>query len=429
MTDWLLPLFYFLFFLFIIRRNKFFLPVEISFPLAASAFTLKAAAGILLGYIYGSYYKGQGDTFAFYSDGNILNSFFFSHPADYLKILSGIGAHSNYFFENYYRHLATWYNMPFDFFFNDSRILVRINSVIRFFSFGVYNVHVVFFTFISFTGLTALYRFFTTVIRSHQKIFYAGIFLLPSVAFWGSGVTKEPVVFFSLGMLLWSVQKFISKKNLTGLLNILGFIFLLILSKFYYLIALLPGIISWLWSRNGKNIWRKVAACHTVWLLLLFSVQFVFPDYDVALVISYKQHNFINMAEAGGAGSLMTAEKLQSTWSDVILKAPMAFLTALGSPLDFSFEKPFVALASLETLFILVLILGSVIFFHRQKREDIPRLLFALSFIIITFTLLGLTTAVAGALVRYKVITLPFLMFFIIQLTDISRIKKLFSLT
>lgn len=427
MTDWLLTLFYFLIFLFIIRRNKFFLPAQIPFSLIAITFTLKVAAGIFLGYVYAQHYKGEGDTFKYFADGNTLFDFLFSQPLDFFRILFGISPDNEYFREHYYRNFYFWYNNHFDFFFNDSRIIIRINSLIRFFSFGVYNVHVVFFSFLSFTGLTALYHFFSSSIKGNHKIFYAGIFLLPSVAFWGSGVMKEPVVILALGLLLYFILKFRNRKIIYSLLMITVFVFLLVLSKFYYAVALLPGLIAMLWSTNNKNIFFKFITTHIICLLLLFCVRFMIPDYDVALIISFKQNNFVNMALDSNTGSLMSTEKLQPYWSDIIAKSPEAFFTALVTPLEFFSGKIFTAIASIETLFILLLILLSVIFFRKPEHSNYPLLLFMLSFILITYTLLGITTPVAGALVRYKVITLPFLVFLILHCTDFLKIKNLFA--
>lgn len=427
MTDWLLTLFYFLIFLFIVRRNKYFLPAQIPFSFAAIAFAVKTAAGILLGYVYANHYKGDGDTFIFFKDGNTLHGILFSQPLDFFRILFGISPDNEYFREHYFRNFYFWYNNHFDFFFNDSRIIIRINSLIRFFSFGVYNVHVVFFSFLSFLGLTALYRFFSSAIRNNHKIFYAGVFLLPSVAFWGSGVMKEPVVILALGLLLYFSLKFKNRKTFYSLLLIIVFVFLLVLSKFYYAVALLPGLIAMLWCTNNKNIFLKFITTHIIWFLLLFCVRFMIPDYDVALIISFKQNNFVNMAEASNTGSLMSAEKLQPYWSDIIAKSPEAFYTSLVTPFEFSAIKILISLASIETLFILFLILLSAIFFRKPERSDYPLLLFAFSFVVITFTLLGLTTPVAGALVRYKVITLPFLMILILQFTDLSKTTRWFT--
>src|SRR6185436_367260 len=104
---------------------------------------------------------------------------------------------------------------------------------------------------------------------------------------------------------LYYILKFQGRKTLYFLLLILLFAFLLLLSKFYYLVALLPGAAALIWSMNKKNILLKFAATHVLWLSVLFCLRFAIPDYDVALIISFKQNNFINMAVSDSAGSLM----------------------------------------------------------------------------------------------------------------------------
>ena len=427
MMPWLLTVLYFLVLLFIIRRSKFFLPEQITFSLAALAFLFKTAAGILLGVVYRLHYHGEGDAIGYFNYGNAVYSVFLSHPADYFRILLGINTNTAYYHENYFIRWPFWFNEKFEFFFNDSRTIIRLNSFFRIFSFGVYNVHVVFFSFLSFAGLSGLYRFFSQCIRSQHKIFYAAVFMLPSVAFWGSGVIKESLVFFTLGFTLYLAQKKSKQMSILSFILLILFCFLLALVKFYYLIALLPAFAVLLWCGNRKNIFIKFILVHTVFVLLLYSTKYIFPDYDAAVVISFKQNNFINFAEKMNAGSLIHTEKLEPYWSDIILHSPKAFLTTLITPLELSAEKNFVALASLETLFILFLIVIVTIFFQRPEKDSYPYMLFALSFVIITFVLIGLTTPVAGTLVRYKVISLPFLMFVIFQLTDFGKIKLFLS--
>jgi len=70
-------------------------------------------------------------------------------------------------------------------------------------------------------------------------------------------------------------------------------------------------------------------------------------------------------------------------------------------------------ITSLETLFVLLMLLEAVILFRKPGKEDLPLLLFCLSFTVITYTFLGLTTPVAGTLVRYKIVALPFLIFLV----------------
>ena len=425
--NWLLTVFYFLVFLFIIRKLNFFIPKNIPFSLIAFAFLYKTAAGILLGYVYAVHYHGEGDTIKYFQDGNVLYSILISNPVDYLKILFGIGAEKNFYRENYFSHMFTWYNRDFDLFFNDCRTMIRVNSVIRIFSFGIYNVHVVFFSFFSFAGFTALFRFFSSAIKGNHKLFYSGMLLLPSVAFWSSGALKEAIVIFTLGSALYFTMKFIQNKSVRNIFLLLLCFSLLTLAKFYYIIALLPGIAAWLWSINEKKIFLKFLLTHFIWFSLLFSVKFILPDYGVPQILSAKQNNFINLAIASHSGSIIHSEKLQPAWSDVLLKSPNAFLTSLTTPITFSSGNIYELLSSIETIFILLILIAALLFFRKPEKANYPYLFFALSFVLITFTLVGLTTPVAGALVRYKSITLPFLLFLTIYFTDFKKIVKIFS--
>ncbi|MBK5285038.1 MAG: hypothetical protein JJE25_06515 [Bacteroidia bacterium] len=408
---------------------KFFTLNNISFSLVSFSFLLKVGAGILLGLVYTHYYKDSGDTFQYFNDGNKLHAVLLAHPVDYLKILSGLAPDNEYFRENYFNSMLYWGNNDFDFFFGDSQTIIRINSIIRIFSFGVYNVHVVFFSFFSFAGLIALYRFFSGLIKRNHRIVYAGIFLLPSVAFWSSGALKEAVAIFAIGFFLHFSLKYVNKKSVRNGIMVLLFLFLLVLIKFYYLIALLPGISGYLWCRNKQNIYLKYFTTHIVWLLLLYSTRFIVPDYNVPVILSYKQNNFVNMAVASGSGSIFSTEKLHPVWRDIIKKSPDAFLSVLLNPLTFSRHKILALLSSLETVLVLLLLMAALIAFRKPEQEDYPLLIFALSFVIITFTLIGLTTPVAGALVRYKTITLPWLIFMLVYIIDFGSLKNYFSRT
>src|ERR1041385_9496965 len=108
-----------------------------------------------------------------------------------------------------------------------------MHSFIRIFSFGKYYVHAVFFSFLSFAGLTALYRTFSQAVKRHFDFFYAGIFLIPSLAFWGSGVLKEAVVLFSSGFLVYSSWRLTVKKSIRDFVILFLSAFLFVLTRFY----------------------------------------------------------------------------------------------------------------------------------------------------------------------------------------------------
>ena len=80
--------------------------------------------------------------------------------------------------------------------------------------------------------------------------------------------------------------------------------------------------------------------------------------------------------------------------------------------------------ASLENALIIMVLLATL-FFVRLRNMAQPEVWCCLSFITILFVLIGLTTPVLGALVRYKVPTLPFLGILLLFMTDDTRIQPL----
>ena len=406
----LIILSWFLIFLFLVWKVKFFQPANITFRLAGPVFIAKCAGAILTGWLY-TYYYSSGDTFVLFDNSAIFFDALKSNPADYFKMIFGIDSGSDYLKEMYFSKMNAWYNNEYDILFNDSRTIIRIHAVLRIFSFGQYYVHSLFFSFFSFAGLTAIYRTFLPYIKKHHELFYAGTFLFPSLVFWGSGALKEAVVILAIGFLCYSSYRFILKKTAWKFLTFLIAAYILILTRFYFLIALIPGLISFLLSVNGKNTWKKFAVVHLVWLLLLYCYGFINPSCDVPCIMSMKQNNFVQLAQFSKSGSIISNEFLQPTWKGLISESPSAFTTSLTQPLVFTSDQMLLRLASVETLFTLLMIIEALVLFRIPPKKDVPLLLFCLSFFVITFTFLGLTTPVAGTLVRYKVVALPFLVF------------------
>jgi hypothetical protein len=85
-------------------------------------------------------------------------------------------------------------------------------------------------------------------------------------------------------------------------------------------------------------------------------------------------------------------------------------------------NKAFSGFILVENLLILSCLLGS--FFFLKKRIPLAVILFCASFIAILFVLIGLTTPVLGALVRYRIPGIPFLILIIGLLADEMKIKQ-----
>ena len=81
-------------------------------------------------------------------------------------------------------------------------------------------------------------------------------------------------------------------------------------------------------------------------------------------------------------------------------------------------------MASMENLFFVLFFIFCFIF-KIKDRVDKNLLLFCITLIITSFILIGLTTTVMGAIVRYRIPFIPFLLLVPLLYLDEDRIKKI----
>ena len=430
MIEILLSVFYTAIFLFLIYKMKFFKIEHISFKILSSIFILKILCGVSLTLIYTYYYqtRANADIFKYFDDGKILFSAIYENPLDYLRMVTGIDSDAPHL-QKYYIQTNFWFK-DFNYnLYNDNRTVIRFNAIVQLFSFGYFSVHTVFMSFLSFVGLTAIYKTFRTSLREKYIELLFAVYLVPSVLLWTSGVLKEGILMFALGLLVYSFYNLIIRKNkLWGIFNISICLFILAISKFYVLLAAIPGLVLMLWlmKTHQKRPVLKFFIVHAFFFLLLI-VSPKIIGYNAFEVISAKQRDFVKMVNASSdVGSAVKLPDLAPTPWGVIKNIPSAFVNSFFRPHIFEVYSPMVLLAAFENLIILILIIASFVFMKRNNTNK-ALLYFALSFVIILFLLSGLTTPVLGALVRYKSPALPFL--FILFLFFIDKQKIHFSLS
>ena len=103
---------------------------------SALTFSLKFGAGLIFLFIYTKYY-GHGSLSAdagdFMSESKVLNDVFKQSPSDYFKLLFGWGDQSE-LIANYLSETKHW-DAGAQSLLNDNRFLLKIHSLIHFFSF------------------------------------------------------------------------------------------------------------------------------------------------------------------------------------------------------------------------------------------------------------------------------------------------------
>jgi hypothetical protein len=123
------------------------------------------------------------------------------------------------------------------------------------------------------------------------------------------------------------------------------------------------------------------------------------------------------------AGSGINISKLENSYSSFAKLIPLSLFNVFCRPF-FYYSHSFTELiASLENLFILLFILFCFI----NGKFNIKNLnLFAclICIVVLSFLLIGLTTTVTGAIVRYKVPFLPFLLMIPLLVLDADKLKR-----
>lgn len=413
--EYLLTLAYFSGFLLLIRHLGFFKQIPgLPYPLLVLFFSLKCLAGMVLIYIYQNYYPlDTADFHKYFKDGTTMFSAVRDNPMDYLRMLSGIDASAPHL-ETYYAQMSSWFRPWEEPVYNDARVLIRFNALINLFSMGHLQVHNIFINFLSFSGLVALYRFMAQYFPAEKRFLLPwGVFLFPSLLFWGSGILKEGILLFAFGFFIFAANKLVCnpRNYIFASLWLVVSAFFLVLLKPYNLLFLIPGLIAFYLPGKDQHIHLRFFLIFVLWVGTGILMGLWFPAYDPIMLIARKQNDFINFTTLVEAGSLIEHRYLSPTLPDFLWFAPKAFLNAFLRPHLLESYSLVVLMAALENTIILALMIMTLI---TTRKALLNQKLVSLSiwFGIALLVFIGLVTPVHGALVRYKIPALPFLWVF-----------------
>jgi hypothetical protein len=391
------------------------------------AFLLKVIAGIVAGEIYKAKYEG-GDTYNYFKSSQIISESFKNNPSDFWGIVTGAMEYS--YFIDKYRTLPGWNNM--DVVYNDNRTVIRINAIIGLISEGYYNVHVVFFSFLAFTGLFALFKTFKLVTTLPELITFLGVFMIPGVIFWTSGLNKESILMFTMGVFFSNYVKILYKGATSWnffFLVISGLLFVHI--KAYVLVMLTPALIAFAWvaGTNEKYSLFKYTFIYLITGIIFFNFNYILEDFDPVQILYMKRVNFEAFADYAPEDfkSYIELPQFEASWWSILQAFPKAIYTVFTRPYLWESDSLIVSLAALENItLILIFIAGIVMISWNDLYSNRNLFLFCLFFIITYYALIGLTTPVMGAIVRYKAPLLPFFIMIPIIMSGgkISRNRK-----
>lgn len=462
------------------------------------AFLVKIICGFFLTYIYTNYYPDRktADIYKYYDDAKVIHSALEKHPTDYVKIITGIGNDNLHFDTTYYAKMNNWYKR-YDFgTYNDNHTIIRFNALVMPITFDSFHAHTVLMCMISFIGLSALVFVFIQFFPTKKWLVFLSVFFIPSVLFWGSGVLKEGILLFSIGILLYSFYKIIilKQRNPLVILGLLLSLLLLLINKNYLLICLVPPLFC-MYLVQKFSI-KKTTLFFLIFHIVLLSGGFIgikiLLHKDPLKTISHKQKDFINLAKGGvfllnnsyivriepeeknnlmgmpgdscklkqgvkhmrwsldsftdtifvasntdssvykmiwdlpKAGSLIQNEAINPDIASFIAFAPKALYNSMMQPSITKARSLIEKMAAIENILLVVFLVVCFVF-SDFKNANLSALNMCLYAVLILFLIIGYTTPVAGAIVRYKMPLLPLLLMIGVNVLSLEKIKKLFS--
>lgn len=410
---------YTLLFCFIIARLPFFKKSGLGWKWLCALFLLKIAAGCFYGYVHtlSEYYPDKIDTWRFYFQSIPETGVLKKDPAAFWQSL---------FANGYQQDGGLLGNV--NSYWNDLKhnIMLLLMSVFNLFSRDNYYINVIFYNFLAFTGLVALYRVFTAAFPGKKIVVLICIFLIPTAVFWGSGFHKEGLLLSALGMVFYHIYYLL--KPVAGYrlpvtsyrLLVTGFMLMVMfLLRPYILFALLPALFAWILCERTR---LKPAVVFTgVYILLViffFGSAAISDKTNLPAAIGRAQQDFLAL----GGNTTVTTDTLQPHIKGFINYLPHAVDLAFARPRPLSGGITYLP-SALENIGLAVLLFLFIFFPGKETRQR--ALLYALAGYAITLLLLiGYSVPVAGAVIRYKILAIPFLVLFLALQVNWKRIFK-----
>lgn len=394
---------------------KFFSEAVPGKRILIALFLVRVIAGLLNGYLNLNYFR-DSDTVFFQQEGIAEYHLLFNHTAEYF---------TNIFHSNHNNSYSGFLESS-DSYWNDTRsnLIVKMLSVFNIFSGKNFYINTLFYNFLVFFGAVALYKVFIRIFPSYSFVVIAGIFLLPSVIYFTSGIHRDGLVFLSLSMLMYHVFYLLRNKEFSWkriLIALLSLALILLLRNFVF-ITLAPALIAWIWAeRRPQFSFLIFSGVYFFVAILFFCSGFFSPKFDLPAHVSSRQLAFIQISRNGA--SAININPLYPNFRSFLNNTPQAINHSLMRPYLTEHLNFLYVLAGFEILFYEMLFLLFLLF--PKKHPTAPLVYFSVFFSITMFLVIGYTIPIIGAIARYRSIYFPLLLIPVICHTDWNKVRKL----
>lgn len=379
---------------------------------------VKIAGGFIFCCIYCFYYNG-GDTNAYWESAGILNKMMSKHFNVYLDILSGNLSKVNlYYFDSTTGYPDYWKDPQ-------SFSTVRFTSPLYLFTVKSYFTCTLLLSALTYSGMWRLYLLFTREYPGLEKQFAIAILYFPSLIFWGSGIMKDTYTLSAACWFTYSMYMVFIKREkvLPNIFWLIATTYVMVVTKPYIFIALLPGTIIWVSFKRIQSIKSPVFKLLATPLIII--IFFIGGSLVLGgLTTNLKQYSSVegvlskavttqkDLKQESYHGNSFDIGEFDGTITSAFSKFPLAVTAGLFRPFIFEARNPVMFISGIENTFLLIFTLiflfkiGPIKVIKYVFQE--PLILFSLAFAVFFAFGIGLSTSNFGALVRYKIPCIPF---------------------
>ena len=388
---------YFILFLILNKKNRFFLNSGLGIKTINLLFGIKVISGLVYVYLEKNVIEG-GDLAAFFSDSLQETSLLINHPVQFFTSTFDTfyadkfgGVFSSHSYWNELRNI----------------FIEKLLGIINLLSFKNLYIDSLFYNYLIFYAHIALYRAFCRVYPNAKTGILLGCFFIPGSAFYLSGINKDSMFFLGMCLVVYGIGSIRVLKNgkvnrRTILLLLTGLAVTFIIRNFFF-VLLIPALIAW-YLANKFN--RKTALIFTA----VFSAAAIifFSSPALMQIACNRQADFLQL---GWARSAVAVEVLQPNFKSFIAHVPAAVNIAFLRPYIWDSYSIFYLASAVEIIFLWALVLYATVMMFKNNLPIFKNnlILFCIFYAVFAMLFIGFTIPILGAVTRYRTAFLPLL--------------------
>lgn len=411
---------YIVLFAFIILKAQYFKRFGIDVKWIAALFVVKVLVGFFYWFLINEEYHG-GDSLSMFRQGSIqVYRTIFRNPVTYFKLVflpctspppAGL--------EHYSESIGAYGDESYYF-------LVRFHALVRLVSFGYSYIHVVFYNFLTLTGILYLIKFLKYFIYKKDILLLIVFGLVPGVAFWTSGMHKDGFGLAAMGVFLYSLLNILRDNHrVKNFISLILSLFILTVLRNFVAVTLIAPVIAFFWSfTNREKIWLKFILVHVIYFGLVYLAGYVFPEANAINYLVFVQHEFFSLA---AAPSTIPLTPFHPNLLSVLSVLPEGFSHCVFRPYLWEIHSVLQFSSAIENILLIVLTFIVLTFFRDKNSSANSFFLFCIFYVIGLYSLVGLIVPNLGAIVRYKCTGELFWLLLLIYMVDVRKVLNLFS--